>query len=275
MQCNSDNSITYGEGCDAGDSTCTSCKAVMTFGGAGCYRVNDLPGMNWFIKAAGCECQPPIPVPACSDTTVPPQAEYVTFDLSSSTVDPACSGAKPGDKVADSCCSAPGGYNSLQKSFADIYESSNDSACPMIIPPPTNMYIRMQCNSDNSITYGEGCDAGDSTCTSCKAVMTFGGAGCYRVNDLPGMNWFVKAAGCECQPPIPVPACSDTTVPPQAEYVTFDLSSSTVDPACSGAKPGNKVADSCCSAPGGFNSLQKSFADVYESSNDSACPMII
>merc|ERR550532_717777 len=236
----------------------------------GCYRIPDTPGQTWFAKSEGCECQAPAPTPptlppACADKTKPPLGEYVVYE---STVDAVCSDAGVGEKVPDSCCTAPGGFNAMNRSFPEMYRDAGDGICPELFP---GIHIEIQCNSDNTFTKGDNCT---STCgSSCDELFVMD-VGCYRIPDTPGQTWFAKSEGCECQAPAPTPptlppACADKTKPPLGEYVVYE---STVDVVCSDAGVGEKVPDSCCTAPGGFNAMNRSFPEMYQDAGDGICP---
>jgi hypothetical protein len=144
---------------------------------------------------------PPTLPPACPDKTVPPVGEYVVYE---GGVDAACADAEPGHKVSDSCCTAPGGFNAMKRSFPEMYRDANNGSFPELFP---GVYIEIQCNSDNTFTKGDNCSSKSGSSCDLEFVM---GVGCYKIPDVTGQTWFAKSEGCECQAPAPSPPALPT-----------------------------------------------------------------
>ena len=81
--------------------------------------------------------------------------------------------------------------------FEELYYSNDYGSCPTLTyaGPLAGARVMLQCNFDNTITYGEdGCGA-ECSC----AFQDVYGPGCYRATDaLPGTAWFFMTAGCDC-----------------------------------------------------------------------------
>ena len=81
--------------------------------------------------------------------------------------------------------------------FEELYYSNNYGSCPTLTfaGPLAGARVKLQCNFDNTITYGENRCGADCSC-SFEDVY---GPGCYRASDaLPGTAWFFMTAGCDC-----------------------------------------------------------------------------
>ncbi|CAE7162889.1 unnamed protein product, partial [Symbiodinium necroappetens] len=101
------------------------------------------------------------------------------------------------DRVPDECCSANGAENMVGATFQELYYSNEYGTCPTLTfaGPLAGTRVKLQCNFDNTITYGESRCGADCSC----AFEDVYGPGCYRASDaLPGTAWFFMTAGCDC-----------------------------------------------------------------------------
>ena len=81
--------------------------------------------------------------------------------------------------------------------FQELYYSNEYGTCPTLTfaGPLAGTRVKLQCNFDNTITYGESRCGADCSC----AFEDVYGPGCYRASDaLPGTAWFFMTAGCDC-----------------------------------------------------------------------------
>eukprot|EP00931_Biecheleriopsis_adriatica_P072646 TRINITY_DN4707_c0_g1_i2.p1 TRINITY_DN4707_c0_g1~~TRINITY_DN4707_c0_g1_i2.p1 ORF type:complete len:367 (-),score=72.98 TRINITY_DN4707_c0_g1_i2:117-1217(-) len=187
MQCNADGSITYGEDCT---SDCMPCNHTLTAEAGDCFKANDMEGTMWFVESMGCAC--PEPAPPCADKGASPSGEWYVYNLSVMAPPDQCTGYAFGAEVPAECCTSSGGFNMIGETWEQLYTGQQETTCPSLWGGAFNAF--MQCNSDNTVTYGEHCT---SNCSPCETVMTVG-PGCFKANDLEGTLWFVKSQGCMC-----------------------------------------------------------------------------
>eukprot|EP00440_Ansanella_granifera_P040025 gb/GFBE01043412.1/.p1 GENE.gb/GFBE01043412.1/~~gb/GFBE01043412.1/.p1 ORF type:complete len:883 (+),score=182.92 gb/GFBE01043412.1/:1-2649(+) len=135
----------------------------------------------------------------CQDQAVAPQGGWVIYN-SSDTVPAACTGLEDWSAAPDVCCEAPAAVREAAPSFRDLYASVNGNrSCPVMpdVGLFVNKQIKLQCNADRTITFGEGlCEA---DCSGC-AHERFLEIGCFKSKDLAGMTTFLKSEGCDCPP---------------------------------------------------------------------------
>lgn len=154
-------------------------------------------------KPASATAAPSITTPAaqtrrpCPDSTRAPRGTWVVYNLSATPILHSCLVRSIKDRVPDECCSANGAENMVGATFQELYYSNEYGTCPTLTfaGPLAGTRVKLQCNFDNTITYGESRCGADCSC----AFEDVYGPGCYRASDaLPGTAWFFMTAGCDC-----------------------------------------------------------------------------
>mmetsp|Transcript_51572 Transcript_51572/g.120275 ORF Transcript_51572/g.120275 Transcript_51572/m.120275 type:complete len:851 (-) Transcript_51572:153-2705(-) len=134
---------------------------------------------------------------ACPDSTRAPRGSWVVYNLSTTPILHSCLVGAVKERVPDECCSAAGTSNMVGANFEDLYYSNEYGTCPTLTfaGPLAGSRAKLQCNFDNTITYGEARCGGDCSC----ALEDVYGPGCYRAsNALPNTAWFFITSGCDC-----------------------------------------------------------------------------
>eukprot|EP00437_Effrenium_voratum_P053047 CAMPEP_0181535754 /NCGR_PEP_ID=MMETSP1110-20121109/74431_1 /TAXON_ID=174948 /ORGANISM="Symbiodinium sp., Strain CCMP421" /LENGTH=1348 /DNA_ID=CAMNT_0023667169 /DNA_START=160 /DNA_END=4202 /DNA_ORIENTATION=+ len=135
--------------------------------------------------------------PACPDSTRAPRGTWVVYNLSATPILHSCLVKPLKGRVPDACCQAPGAINAVGATFEELYYTNDYGSCVTLTyaGPLAGEKVKLQCNSDNTITYGEERCGEDCSCSFQDVYAP----GCYRSNDaLPGTAWFFLTAGCDC-----------------------------------------------------------------------------
>lgn len=104
---------------------------------------------------------------ACPDKTRAPRGTWVVYNLSSTPILHSCLVKPMKDRVPEECCNAPGALNLVGATFEELYYSNDYGSCVTLTHagPLAGKTSKLQCNSDNSVTYGEGRCGEDCSCS--------------------------------------------------------------------------------------------------------------